>query len=387
MIVKGVEFNQSEQMHIPYLSLQKVTAQHQDEIEAAVKKVIKSGWYLQGEATRHFEADYAHYIGTQHCVSCGNGLDALTLIFRAYKELGKLQDGDEVIVPANTYIASILSITENGLKPVLVEPRIDTLELDDSQLMEHLSNRTRAVLLVHLYGRCAMTQQIAGFCHHHHLLLIEDNAQAHGCMFDGRRTGSLGDAAAHSFYSGKNLGALGDAGAITTDDASLAELCRALGNYGSSRKYVFPYKGRNSRMDEIQAAVLSVKLRYLDADNQRRKQIATYYAQHISNPVVTLPGAEAWLRGNVNHVFHIFPVLSAHRDELQDYLKQKGIGTVIHYPIPPHQQDCYPEWHSLSLPVTERIHREELSIPCNQTMTDEEVRYVVEAINFFLMAV
>ena len=387
MIVKGVEFNQSEQMHIPYLSLQKVTAQHQDEIEAAVKQVVESGWYLQGEATRHFEADYARYIGTQHCVSCGNGLDALTLIFRAYKELGKLQDGDEVIVPANTYIASILSITENGLKPVLVEPRIDTLELDDSQLMEHLSNRTRAVLLVHLYGRCAMTQQIAGFCHHHHLLLIEDNAQAHGCMFDGRRTGSLGDAAAHSFYSGKNLGALGDAGAITTDDASLAELCRALGNYGSSRKYVFPYKGRNSRMDEIQAAVLSVKLRYLDADNQRRKQLATYYAQHISNPVVTLPGAEAWLRGNVNHVFHIFPVLSAHRDELQDYLKQKGIGTVIHYPIPPHQQDCYPEWHSLSLPVPERIHREELSIPCNQTMTDEEVRYVVEAINFFLMAV
>ncbi len=387
MIVKGVEFNQSEQMHIPYLSLQKVTARHQDEIEAAVKQVVESGWYLQGEATRHFEADYARYIGTQHCVSCGNGLDALTLIFRAYKELGELRDGDEVIVPANTYIASILSITENGLTPVLVEPRLDTLELDDSQLMEHLSNRTRAVLLVHLYGRCAMTQQIAGFCHRHHLLLIEDNAQAHGCMFDGRRTGSLGDAAAHSFYPGKNLGALGDAGAITTDDASLAELCRALGNYGSLRKYVFPYKGRNSRMDEMQAAVLSVKLRYLDADNQRRKQIATYYAQHISNPVVTLPGAEAWLRGNVDHVFHIFPVLSAHRDELQDYLKQKGIGTVIHYPIPPHQQDCYLEWHSLSLPVTERIHREELSIPCNQTMTDEEVRYVVEAINFFLMTV
>lgn len=387
MIVKGVEFNQSEQMHIPYLSLQKVTAQHQDEIEAAVKQVVESGWYLQGEATRHFEADYAHYIGTRYCVGCGNGLDALTLIFRAYKELGKLRDGDEVIVPANTYIASILSITENGLTPVLVEPRLDTLELDDSQLMQYLSNRTRAVLLVHLYGRCAMTQQIAGFCHRHHLLLIEDNAQAHGCMFGGRRTGSLGDAAAHSFYPGKNLGALGDAGAITTDDASLAELCRSLGNYGSSRKYVFPYKGRNSRMDEIQAAVLSVKLRYLDADNQRRKQIATYYAQHISNPVVTLPGAEAWLRGNMDHVFHIFPVLSAHRDELQDYLKQKGIGTVIHYPIPPHQQDCYLEWHSLSLPVTERIHREELSIPCNQTMTDEEVRYVVEAINFFLMTV
>ena len=267
-------------------------------------------------------------------------------------------------MPANTYIASILSITENGLKPVLVEPRIDTLELDDSQLETHLSDRTRAVLLVHLYGRCAMTQQVADFCHRRHLLLIEDNAQAHGCMYGGRRTGSFGDAAAHSFYPGKNFGALGDAGAITTDDASLADLCRALGNYGSSRKYVFPYKGRNSRMDEIQAAVLSVKLCYLDADNQRRKQIATYYAQHISNPAITLPGAEGWLRGDVDHVFHIFPVLCAYRNELQEYLQQKGIGTMIHYPIPPHQQDCYPEWHTLSLPITERIHREELSIPC-----------------------
>ena len=383
MNVKCVEFNQSKQMRIPYLSLQKVTAQHQDEIEAAVKQVIESGWYLQGEATRRFENVYARFIGTQCCVGCGNGLDALTLIFRAYKELGKLRDGDEVIVPANTYIASILSITENGLKPVLVEPRIDTLELDDSQLETHLSDRTRAVLLVHLYGRCAMTQQVADFCHRRHLLLIEDNAQAHGCMYGGRRTGSFGDAAAHSFYPGKNFGALGDAGAITTDDASLADLCRALGNYGSSRKYVFPYKGRNSRMDEIQAAVLSVKLCYLDADNQRRKQIATYYAQHISNPAITLPGAEGWLRGDVDHVFHIFPVLCAYRNELQEYLQQKGIGTMIHYPIPPHQQDCYPEWHTLSLPITERIHREELSIPCNQTMTDEEVRYVVDVINRF----
>ena len=368
-------------MEIPYLSLQRVTEQHREDIESAVKQVIESGWYLQGEATRCFENDYAQYIGTQHCVSCGNGLDALTLIFRAYKELGRLQDGDEVIVPANTYIASILSITENGLKPVLVEPRIDTLELDDSQLENHLCDRTRAVLLVHLYGRCAMTQQVADFCHRSHLLLIEDNAQAHGCMYGGRRTGSLGDAAAHSFYPGKNLGALGDAGAITTDDASLADLCRALGNYGSSRKYVFPYKGRNSRMDEIQAAVLSVKLRFLDTDNRRRWQIATYYAQHISNPVVTLPGAEAWLRGDVDHVFHIFPVLCAYRNELQEYLKQKGIGTMIHYPIPPHKQDCYKEWNNLSLPVTERIHREELSIPCNPYMTNEDVETVVLALN------
>lgn len=370
-------------MHIPYLSLQKVTAQHQDEIEAAVKRVVESGWYLQGEATRRFEADYAQYIGTQYCVGCGNGLDALTLIFRAYKEMGTLKDGDEVIVPANTYIASILSITENGLTPVLVEPRLDTLELDDSLLESQLTDRTRGVLLVHLYGRCAMTSWIADFCKRHQLLLVEDNAQAHGCTFGGRRTGSLGHAAAHSFYPGKNLGALGDAGAITTDDTELASLCRALGNYGSSRKYVFPYKGRNSRIDELQAAVLDVKLRFLDEDNRRRQQIATYYYQHISNPAITLPGAEDWLGGKVDHVFHIFPVLCICRDRLQEYLKEEGVGTMIHYPIPPHRQECYKEWNERSLPITERIHREELSIPCNQTMTDEEVMHVVEAMNKF----
>lgn len=385
MKVKGTESYQGEQMHhIPYLSLQRVTVQHLDEIEAAVKNVIESGWYLQGEATRRFEADYAHYIGTQHCVGCGNGLDALTLIFRAYKEMGKLRDGDEVIVPANTYIASILSITENGLTPVLVEPRRDTLELDDSLLESHLTDRTRAILLVHLYGRCAMTRQIADFCKRHQLLLIEDNAQAHGCTYEGRHTGSLGNAAAHSFYPGKNLGALGDAGAITTDDTELAELCRALGNYGSSRKYVFPYKGRNSRIDELQAAVLDVKLRYLDEDNQYRKQIATYYYKHISNPLITLPGADDWLCGKVDHVFHIFPVLCAYRDELQEYLKKKGIGTMIHYPIPPHQQECYQEWNTMELPVTERIHREELSLPCNQTMGVKEAEAVCQAVNEFI---
>jgi dTDP-4-amino-4,6-dideoxygalactose transaminase len=226
-----------------------------------------------------------------------------------------------------------------------------------------------------------MTQQIADFCRRHQLLLIEDNAQAHGCSYEGRHTGSLGDAAAHSFYPGKNLGALGDAGAITTNDEELANLCRALGNYGSSRKYVFPYQGRNSRIDELQAAVLDVKLRYLDAENCRRQQIATYYYQHISNPAIILPGAEDWLHRKVDHVFHIFPVLCGHRDALKDYLQGEGIGTMIHYPIPPHQQDCYQEWHGLSLPITERIHREELSLPCNQAMTDEEVKHVVEVIN------
>lgn len=368
---------------IPYLSLQRVTAQHLDEIEAAAKQVIESGWYLQGEATARFEQHYAQYIGTSHCIGCGNGLDALTLIFRAYKEMGVLQAGDEVIVPANTYIASILSITENQLTPVLVEPQLDTLELDGALLQGHLTDRTRAVLLVHLYGRCAMTQEIADFCRMHHLLLIEDNAQAHGCSWQGRHTGSLGNAAAHSFYPGKNLGALGDAGAVTTDDGELADKIRALGNYGSSRKYVFPYKGRNSRIDELQAAVLDVKLRYLDDENRRRQQIAAYYYRHISNPLVTMPGAATWIEGRVSHVFHIFPLLSPYRDALQTWLQSNGIGTMIHYPIPPHQQACYKEWNSLRLPVTETIHQQELSIPCNQTMTDDEMAYVADTINRF----
>lgn len=368
---------------IPYLSLKKVTAAHLAEIESAVKGVIESGWYLRGQTTDSFERQYAQYIGTRHCIGCGNGLDALTLIFRAYREMGTLKDGDEVLVPANTYIASILSITENGLKPVLVEPRLDTLELDGSLLQSQLTSRTRAVLLVHLYGRCAMTQAIADFCRDHRLLLIEDNAQAHGCTFGRRHTGSLGNAAAHSFYPGKNLGALGDAGAVTTNDDGLAAMVRALGNYGSSRKYVFPYKGHNSRIDELQAAVLSVKLRFLDDDNRRRQQIADYYFRHITNPLVTLPGAADWLERRVSHVFHIFPLLSPHRDALQAWLRSQGIGTMVHYPIPPHRQVCYKEWSGLQLPITEAIHRQELSIPCNQTMTDDEAARVVEAINKF----
>lgn len=383
MKVKGMESYLSELVHVPYLSLQKVTAQHQAEIEAAVKQVIESGWYLQGEATRRFEDHYAKYIGTQCCVGCGNGLDALSLIFRAYKEMGRLQDGDEILVPANTYIASILSITENNLTPILVEPDINTLEIDDTLIEQAITPRTKALLLVHLYGRCAMTDRIASICREHQLLLVEDNAQAHGCTFKETHTGALGDAAAHSFYPGKNLGALGDAGAITTSDKDLANVCRALGNYGSSRKYVFPYKGRNSRIDELQAAVLDVKLRYLDEDNRRRKQIATYYYKHISNPALILPGADDWLSGKADHVFHIFPLLCACRDDLQGYLKERGIGTMIHYPIPPHKQECYKEWSRLSLPVTERIHREELSLPCNQTMTDADVVAVCKAANEF----
>lgn len=376
---------------IPYLSLRKVTAEHLTEIQSAVKTVVDSGWYLKGEATARFEHDYAQYIGTRHCIGCGNGLDALTLIFRAYKEMSFLNDGDEVIVPANAYIASILSITENNLRPILVEPRLEDLEIDPSLLEQCITPNTRAILLVHMYGRCSWTPAIADCCQRHQLIVVEDNAQAAGSIApDGqstRRTGSLGDAAAHSFYPGKNLGALGDAGAVTTDNDELADVVRALGNYGSSRKYVFPYKGRNSRMDEIQAAVLDVKLRYLDHDNARRRQIADTYYRQLDNPdTITLPGRDAWLQAQGNDLttnYHIFPLLCRHRDAMQAWLRSQGVGTMIHYPIPPHRQDCYREWRDLQLPITEAIHAEELSIPCNQTMTDDEVTRVVEAINSF----
>lgn len=376
---------------IPYLSLRKVTAEHLTEIQSAVKTVVDSGWYLKGEATARFEHDYAQYIGTRHCVGCGNGLDALTLIFRAYKEMGFLNDGDEVIVPANAYIASILSITENNLRPILVEPRLEDLEIDPSLLEQCITPNTRAILLVHMYGRCSWTPAIADCCQRHQLIVVEDNAQAAGSIApDGqstRRTGSLGDAAAHSFYPGKNLGALGDAGAVTTDNDELADVVRALGNYGSSRKYVFPYKGRNSRMDEIQAAVLDVKLRYLDHDNARRRQIADTYYRQLDNPdIISLPGRDAWSQAQGNDLttnYHIFPLLCRHRDAMQAWLRSQGVGTMIHYPIPPHRQDCYREWRDLQLPITEAIHAEELSIPCNQTMTDDEVTRVVEAINSF----
>jgi dTDP-4-amino-4,6-dideoxygalactose transaminase len=380
--------------HIPYLSLQAVTAMHGDEIQDAVACVVASGWYLQGEANARFEREYADYIGTKHCVGCANGLDALTLIFRAYKEMGVLHDGDEVIVPANTYIASMLSITENGLTPVLVEPREDTLQLDETLIEEAVTPRTRAILLVHLYGRNAYTPGIQRLCERHGLKLVEDNAQAQGCgNCELPRTGALGDAAAHSFYPGKNLGALGDAGAVTTNDKVLADTVRALGNYGSSKKYVFPYLGRNSRLDEIQAAVLSVKLKFLDEDNARRKAIANYYYKNIDNPLIVLPGKAEWETAapadalgsyrNEDCVYHIFPVLCERRDDLQRYLAEQGVGTMIHYPIPPHKQACYREWNNLSFPITERIHRCELSIPCNQTMTDSEVEAVCDAVNRF----
>jgi Predicted pyridoxal phosphate-dependent enzyme apparently involved in regulation of cell wall biogenesis len=363
---------------IEYLSLKRITAMHEDEINKAISDVVESGWYLNGTAVQRFEEHYRTYIGTQHCVSCGNGLDALYLILRAYKELGQLHDGDEIIVPANTYIATILAITENNLTPVLVEPDITTLEIDDNRIEAAITPRTRAIMLVHLYGRCAYTERIGNICKHHGIKLIEDNAQAHGCTYNGKLTGSLGDAAAHSFYPGKNLGALGDAGAVTTNDLELAKAVRTLGNYGSSHKYVFDYQGKNSRMDDIQAAVLDVKLKYLDKDNARRKEIAHYFEQHIKNDRITIPAAL-----NRDNVYHIFPILCTERDRLQEYLKENGVQTMIHYPIPPHKQKAYKEWNALSFPITERIHREELSIPCNQTMSLGDAKQIVTLLNNF----
>ena len=390
-------------MNIPFLSLKDVTAKYADEIHEAVLRVVDSGWYLQGKENEQFEQHYAEYIGTKHCIGCANGLDALIWIFRAYIELGVMQPGDEVIVPANTYIATILAITENGLVPVLVEPHKDTLQIDDSLIEERITERTKAICIVHLYGRLAYTDKIGELCAKYGLKLIEDNAQAHGCFASianspspiaNKKTGSLGDAAGHSFYPGKNLGALGDGGAVTTDDDELAAAIRALANYGSQKKYVFKYTGRNSRLDEIQAAVLDVKLRHLDEDLKARQALADYYYDHIDNPLVVLPVRLP----HENNVYHLFPILvggdeairrlgdkAGLRDKLQTYLAENGVGTVIHYPIAPHKQECYANeaWNTpqLSLPITEILADCELSLPMSPTMTIEEAKEVVRLIN------
>ena len=396
---------------IKFLDLKAVNGAYAAEIEEAVLRATHSGWYLRGEETRRFEEAYARYIGCRHAIACGNGLDALRLIFRAYMEIGLLHEGDEVIVPANTYIASILAITDNRLKPVFVEPNIDTLQIDDALLEHAITPKTRAILIVHLYGRCAYTENIGELCKKYNLLLIEDNAQAHGAKFkienlklkvgsanpadakelDGsnfqfsifnsqfKKTGSLGHAAGHSFYPGKNLGALGDAGCVTTDDDELAAVVRALGNYGSEEKYVFKYSGYNSRIDELQAAVLAVKLSRLDADNHHRAAIADLYYKEITNPLIRLPRRVE----SESDVYHLFPIFCEERDRLQQYLKEQGVETLIHYPIAPHQQECYKEYAHLSLPITEQIHRTELSLPIGPTMTFDEARVVIEAINNF----
>lgn len=369
-------------MNIPFLSLKDVTALHGAEINEAVNRVVNGGWYLQGKENERFEESYSKFIGTKYTIGCANGLDALIWIFRAYIEMGVMQPGDEVIVPANTYIATILAITENGLTPVLVEPKLNTLEIDDDKIEEVITPRTKAIAIVHLYGRNAYTDKIGSLCKKYNLKLVEDNAQAHGCKHtDGLVTGSIGDAAGHSFYPGKNLGALGDGGAVTTNDPELAAAVRALANYGSQKKYVFKYTGRNSRLDEIQAAVLDVKLKYLVEDNAHRKEVAHLYYERIKNPLITLPDRLP----DEQNAFHLFPIFvnEGKRDALHDYLEQNGVGTVIHYPIPPHKQECYKEWNGMSLPITEQIANEELSLPIGPAISISEVDEVVKLINNF----
>ena len=367
---------------IKFLDLRAVNGQYAEEIHTAVRDSIDSGWYIRGNRCEVFESEFADYCGVENCVSVANGLDALSLVFRAWIEMGKLAVGDEVIVPANTYIASILAVTQNGLVPVLVEPSEVSYNLSFERVQSAITSRTRAILAVHLYGRVAPMNKLRDLADEHGLLILEDAAQAHGARIGSRRTGSLGDAAGFSFYPGKNLGCLGDGGAITTNDANLAAAVRALSNYGSHKKYENLYQGVNSRLDEIQAAVLSVKLGYLERDTKARRLIAKQYSQGIVNPLIGLPLSKEEVDSDLlHHVFHLFVVRTKYRDQLQQFLHDRGIQTVIHYPIPPHKQKAY-NW-SHSLPITERIHREVLSLPMSPVHTQEQIERVIQCCNEF----
>lgn len=364
---------------IKFLDLQRINASFEPQLTQAVERVIRSGRYLQGPEVQAFEAEYSAYCGCRHTVTVGNGLDALTLILRAYRETEGWADGDEVIVPGNTFIATLLAVVEAGLKPVLCEPSPTDFLLDASCLDSLLTARTRAVMPVHLYGRLCDMERIGAWACRHNLKVIEDAAQAHGAVCNGQKAGNWGDAAGFSFYPGKNLGALGDAGAVTTNDDRLAEVVRMLANYGSARKYINAYKGMNSRMDEWQAAALRVKLPRLDADNEQRRRIAARYLAEVHNPLIRLPKpgpAEG-------HVFYVFAVCCPRRTELQQHLADRGVETLIHYPVPPHKQAAFREWNTLSLPVTEQIHREILSLPVSPLLTDDEVQQVIDALNSF----
>ncbi len=373
---------------IKFLDLQKINAQYAEEMKQAAAKVIDSGWYLFGEQVRNFEMHLARYIGVKHAIGVGNGLDALRLVLRGYVEMGAMREGDEVIVPGNTYIATILAITDSRLKPVFVEPDIDTYNLDISLIEPHITGRTKAVLVVHLYGRICWSKRLETIAKEYNLKIIEDNAQAIGAEWEGQKSGGLGDAAGNSFYPGKNLGALGDAGAVTTNDDQLATVVRALGNYGRRKKYLNDYKGFNSRLDEIQAAFLDIKLKHLNKENQRRREIAEYYCENITTPELTLPvskdefglGAFAW---RLAHVWHLFVIRHPDRDELRVYLREHGIQTLIHYPVPPHKQKAYIEFDSDCYPLTEKIHREILSIPISQVLSDEDALKIVNRLNTY----
>lgn len=364
---------------INFLNLKAINAQYREELIAACAEVIDSGWYIQGQYLSAFEQEYAAWNGSGFCVGVANGLDALVLVLKAWKELGKLKSGDEVIVQANTYIASVLAITENDLIPVLVEPDPNTFNLSLTGIQAALTERTKAILPVHLYGQVSPMPEIMALAEAHGLLVLEDCAQAHGATIQGKKAGAWGHAAGFSFYPGKNLGALGDAGAVTTNDIELATCLKALRNYGSHKKYENLYQGQNSRLDDIQAAMLSVKLKYLDHETARRQQIAGRYLAGICHEQVTLPT----VKESEHHVWHLFVVKCKDRAALQDHLSALGIQTLIHYPIPPHKQQAYQSWNELSLPLTEAIHREVLSLPLDPTMTESNIQAVIDAINSF----
>ena len=365
---------------IKFLDLQKINLLYQQEIEERLINVFRSGWYLMGEEVKNFENNLAEYIGVKHAIGVANGLDALRLIFRAYIEMDIMSPGDEVIVPANTYIATIRALSDNGLVPILVEPDIQTYNIDISKIEEKITNKTKAILLVHLYGRVVFSEELLRLAEQYNLKLVEDNAQAIGAKWKNIKSGNLGDAAGFSFYPGKNLGALGDGGAVTTNDNDLADVIRAIANYGSRQKYINLYKGLNSRLDEIQAAVLDVKLPFVDQENTIRRKIALRYTAEIKNPELTLPAIPEEMD---EHVWHVYVIRFMDRNKLQTYLIENGIQTLIHYPIPPHKQSAYKEMNDLSLPISEKIHNEILSLPISQVMTEEEVNYVIKILNNF----
>jgi dTDP-4-amino-4,6-dideoxygalactose transaminase len=371
---------------IKFLDLKVINDSFEPQLSESVKRVLDAGWYLLGNEVKAFEEEYRNYLGSKHCIGVANGLDALRLIFKAYIELGEMQEGDEIIVPATTFIASHLAVSDNRLKLVPIEPDINTYNIDPYKIEEKITKRTKGIMIVHLYGSNAMHPEIQRIVEKYDLKLIEDNAQAVGAYYGQKRTGTLGHAAGHSFYPGKNLGCLGDGGAVTCNDDELAAVIRAMANYGSNHKYVNDYQGLNSRLDEIQAAILRCKLPRLDADNQRRHVIAKYYLENISNPNIILPKQHSKSETQnpyPENVWHLFVIRHPRRDQLQQYLTENNVQTLIHYPIPPHKQQAYKEWNSLTFPITEQIHQEVLSLPISPVMTDDEIDAVVDVINNF----
>lgn len=368
-------------MMIKFLDLQKINFAYQSEIEERLLATFRSGWYLLGKEVNNFEANLNSYIGSKNAIGVANGLDALRLIFRGYLEMGIMKKGDEIIVPANTYIASILAISDNGLVPVLVEPELNTYNIDIYKIEEKITAKTKGILIVHLYGRVVWSEKLQEIASKYNLKIIEDNAQAIGAEWNGTKTGNLGDAAGYSFYPGKNLGALGDAGTVTTKDDELAKTIRALANYGSNVKYINIYQGLNSRLDEIQAAVLDVKLKYIDVENQRRREIAARYIAEIKNPGIILPENP---QDDKEHVWHLFVVRTNEREKLQNYLTENAVQTLIHYPIPPHKQQAYKEINHFTYPITEKIHDEVLSLPISPVMSDEDISEVIKYMNGYI---